>query len=577
MRTKAVNDPGMLRWLWRVLRWPMVGLTAIVAFVLGTIGFADFLAQTGTEASNSDVLYLSLQLFTLESGGAALGDVPWQLRAARILAPASTATALAAALIAVYRYEIDELRLRRQKGHIVVAGLGRRGLSLATQLRARGYRVVGIESDPDHTVTTALRRHRIPLVEGDARDIETLHRARASRASHVIALTGADDTNADIALGAGSMASPERKRPLMCHAHIQDPELCVMLREEELAAGGHPGFRLDFLNIYDQAARSWMEANPPFAPGREPQILIVGLSPLGQSLVIEAARLWRSHSRHDRRPLPITVADTNANAIVGQLRRRFPQLAHTARIHVLDMEPVELTCDQLTPPPTVAHVCLEDDSNALEVALRIRGCLQPDPTPVIVQLSKSLGLAGLLGRSGNMEIRPLSLFDEGMNPDLLLGGTFEILAREIHALYVAEQLAEGVDETTNPSLVPWSQLSDSLQESNRDQSAHIGTKLAAIGCDIAPLVDWDAEDFEFSTAELEMLAELEHERWMAQRHREGWKLGDKDVARNRSPYLVPWAQLSEEVREWDRRAVRHIPSLLAGAGYQIVSRPVGRG
>ena len=68
MRTKAVNDQGMLGWLWRVLRWPMVGITAIVAFVLGTIGFADFLAQTGTEASNADVPYLYTSVL-----GAAVG------------------------------------------------------------------------------------------------------------------------------------------------------------------------------------------------------------------------------------------------------------------------------------------------------------------------------------------------------------------------------------------------------------------------------------------------------------------------------------------------------------------------
>jgi hypothetical protein len=194
----------------------------------------------------------------------------------------------------------------------------------------------------------------------------------------------------------------------------------------------------------------------------------------------------------------------------------------------------------------------------------------------VVRLSQSKGLSGLLERSGNDQILPLYLLEESMNPELLLGGTYEVLAREIHALYVEEQSELGVDASTNDSMVPWEDLPESLKESNRDQSAHIGTKLRAIGCDIAPLSDWDAKEFTFTPAELEMLAELEHERWMEQRLREGWTLGEKDVANSRSPHLVPWRELSDEMREWDRRAVRHIPDLLAGAGYQIVRKPAPR-
>ena len=68
----------------------------------------------------------------------------------------------------------------------------------------------------------------------------------------------------------------------------------------------------------------------------------------------------------------------------------------------------------------------------------------------------------------------------------------------------------------------------------------------------------------------EMLAEAEHARWTVERLLAGWTLGEKrDVAGKVSPYLVSWASLPDDVKEWDRRAVRAIPKLLAGAGYEV--------
>ena len=36
-----------------------------------------------------------------------------------------------------------------------------------------------------------------------------------------------------------------------------------------------------------------------------------------------------------------------------------------------------------------------------------------------------------------------------------------------------------------------------------------------------------------------------------------------------SPYLVPWCDLTDEVREWDRQTVRALPDFLAKASFEI--------
>ena len=67
------------------------------------------------------------------------------------------------------------------------------------------------------------------------------------------------------------------------------------------------------------------------------------------------------------------------------------------------------------------------------------------------------------------------------------------------------------------------------------------------------------------------LAELEHERWCRERTAEGWTAGPtRDDERKVTPYLVDWDQLPEDVKDYDRNAVRALPELLTFAGYEIV-------
>ena len=68
------------------LQWILVALLGLAAFVLGVVGFTGFFAALGEPRSFWDVLYLTLQLFILESGSVS-GPVPWELEVARLLAP----------------------------------------------------------------------------------------------------------------------------------------------------------------------------------------------------------------------------------------------------------------------------------------------------------------------------------------------------------------------------------------------------------------------------------------------------------------------------------------------------------
>jgi hypothetical protein len=137
--------------------------------------------------------------------------------------------------------------------------------------------------------------------------------------------------------------------------------------------------------------------------------------------------------------------------------------------------------------------------------------------------------------------------------------------------YVQNQKKLGQTTQTNPSVVPWDELLEYLKESNRRQADHIGVKLKAVSCSIAPLTDWDAELFKFTSEEIELMAEMEHERWVEERLLEGWTYATepKDMKKKTSPALVSWNELPDSEKEKDRNTVRQLPTFLAKAGFQV--------
>ena len=75
----------------------------------------------------------------------------------------------------------------------------------------------------------------------------------------------------------------------------------------------------------------------------------------------------------------------------------------------------------------------------------------------------------------------------------------------------------------------------------------------------------------FSDDEVEFLAREEHDRWVEERMRAGWTYGPvKDEERKVSPYLVPWSELDDGIREYDRAPVREMIGLVESAGLAVV-------
>lgn len=115
-----------------------------------------------------------------------------------------------------------------------------------------------------------------------------------------------------------------------------------------------------------------------------------------------------------------------------------------------------------------------------------------------------------------------------------------------------------------------------FQESNYAQAEHIPMKVESLGYLIAPMEDSAPEDVidEFTDEQIELLARLEHDRFVEERLAKGWKLDRNaersDPDRRISPYLVGWEEIEDDVREYDRDAARQVIPLLRRAGLAVV-------
>lgn len=324
-----------------------------------------------------------------------------------------------------------------------------------------------------------------------------------------------------------------------------------------------------------------------------PHLLVVGTTRLGQSLAVHAARAWRDQDSGERSEdgalrakMRLTLLGEDTARTRDFLHLRHPELEKVCDITSLaldfnspDFHHARFLFDESgNCVVSSIYICLDDDATALSAALALHNRVAPYGIPIVVRLTQKTGLAALLQNLGEHgrgfeTLHAVGLLERACQPDLVLGGINEMLARAIHAQYVSDQERAGQTPQANPQMVTWDGLPEESRESNRNQADFLGARLNAVGCDLAPLTDWDAASFAFAPPEIDLLAQLEHERWMADRLLQGWTYGPRDVEKKTNANLLPWLELPAEVREMNRGAAREIPASLAQAGFQIYRLP----
>ena len=119
------------------------------------------------------------------------------------------------------------------------------------------------------------------------------------------------------------------------------------------------------------------------------------------------------------------------------------------------------------------------------------------------------------------------------------------------------------------SLLPYEKLPEDEKEQNRLNVRDIANKLSHAGYLMRPARSHE-HPLNFPDGALDILSQMEHERWMNDKLSAGWQFAAKtDKAKKLHQALLPWEKLPKNDKDKDREMVRGIPRILARAGFAI--------
>jgi hypothetical protein len=575
--------------LWTDYSWFIILFLGISSLILGYVGFWKNGLALGTERTILDNLYLTLGLISLNSGSVP-APVSWELQVARFAVPAVTAYTAFLAFTTIFIQQTDRVRLLFIREHVVICGLGRKGFRLASQFLAGNYPVVVVEIDEGNEYIESIRSAGAVVIQGDAGDLELLSKLKLEKAHSLVAVVGDDGKNAEIAVQAEKISRSRASGCLTCIIHISESRLWRLLREKELQTQGHPHFRLELFNIYDRGAHLLVQGNPPWqtlVDGIAPRVLVIGLGKMGQRVVLEVARGWQLLDPPPEAKLDLTVIDREATKKLEALSIQNPRLEKLGSYTPLDLDLESGEFDRIAErflegavcQLDMVYVCLDEETFCLQTGLRLNHQLRKYRIPIVLRMVESGGLARLIENGSSAgdgfgNLRVFDLLDQTCTAEMLQGGTHEILARNLHGVYLEGLRRRGQDAGENISLAPWEELPEGLKEDNRQLADRIPVMLAAAGYRIAPLTNWDAENLQFQEEEpgdqVELMAQMEHQSWCERKKQDGWQFGrEKDLKKKTNPSLVPWEELPAEEQEKNKQFIRGLPRLLVRAGFQV--------
>jgi len=522
-----------------------------------------------------DALYRAVALFDINNDAYAHGEglADWRFRVGRWTGAAVVFSSLLA-IAALLREHLATALARWTKQQVMVAGSEPLAMTAFAMARTRDKSALWLGAP-----AFSARSLSVIALPWPPRDRASAVLDHARRSDHIL-VADSDDVEALSLAKAARVAAPAAEvTVLMSDMRLaEDAAATLNDAKTRVIAAGHV------------AARALNLAHPPFLLAREHEqarihALLVGFGQTGQAI----ARDLIVNCRTSYLALPrLTIVDPMADALEGVLRVRAPELDECAQARFVAGE---ISGRAVRPEPailanalhdggplTAVYVCLADDPATLSAASMLQSLLRSlDLTAprIFVRLRKTGAIGEGAGRPGATGLEALTPF--GDLGSVLAASDFladapDAAPRAFHAAYRASLTPE--ERESNAAAKSWEELAETYRQSNRDAVAHIPAKLASAGVDPALWVGAGlprlgaCDALTADPARLETLAELEHERWNAQRRMDGWRAAPedgRDNARRRHPALKPWKQLTERLKEFDRVIVRQTERACCGA------------
>ncbi len=496
--------------------------------------------------------------------------------------------------------------------------------------------VVVLEREPANPRITTARDLGALVLPGDARDAYLLDRARLRDAAELFVVSGDDSENVDIVIEARRyLQTRAPARPLRCYVNLIGPKLAEACRSNDVFHDESGNLRTEIFNVIENSARLLIAERIGVAhaprPDQVAHYVLLGFGVVGQILAREAAKL--AHFGNRKRLRMTIIDDFEGEPSVRRARERFlaqhpgfcPDPAFDLAVHadlplpekddwsyagarpaepgwqtkeisadaveyavnaefreigrdVAAPELIELLRRRLSRPDVrgCVIVCFDDDRRNFEAACKLLPQLRAidGALPLYAYLPQEGGLVQLLcDREEHSRVlagmQAFGAFEESASHSRVTRPHARQIARAFHEVYQQAAYA-GVGEAQRAA---WDALDPTWRQSNEEAAAHLDIKLTAVGCARAsPGREGSRVE---SLPNVELLVEMEHNRWMAERLVGGWRYGPRsDVERTRES-IVPWAVMdkrrSGEEMQKDADQIRAIVPAIERAGDAVVA------
>jgi hypothetical protein len=541
-------------------------LLALVAvtFVLAAWGWYDINRETMSPPVAFDrALFRAIRALTFDGvyANPAAWNWDWRIYLASWLGAFVTFWALLLAGRALFRTQLARLSAKRARNHLVIIGDHPLAHALRELSRQKTVHLTFKET------ASAAEGNRIVLPAAQA-GTKNLDAAAAANAARIVVAMNDDSETAELAFGLA------RQYPApMILAHMRDPWLAEHLHHAP------DGARLCVFSEAQAAAREILTRHPPYLLAMHrglPRIhaVILGCGSFGEALACELALSCRV--RQLDRP-KIALLDLDAGASEARFLARHPYAREAADIAFHEVRAESLVAELADigdESVSAVFVTLKDGVQALSAAIALKERVGREglwDAPIFVRTRSGGGLPRLPATGRLPDRSPLIPF--GGIRDIaaatgILSGTPDAAARAWHGAYLTFQRKD------EKSATAWEDLAEEYRVANRWAVAHIPAKLASAGFDLEPWLNTGdlhgalpaldpGQNIFRDEEELSSLASLEHDRWMADRHFNGWRYAhSRDNARKRHDNLVPFEQLSPEVQDYDRKLIVFLDQFL---------------
>jgi len=517
-----------------------------------------------------------------------LMPVPWQIELVRFLAPLAAVTSIILVFASNTQVSISNWFVRYYRHHLVVVGLGDKSWQFLRTCN-KDRQIVVIEINPENLLIHRARALGIRVLVGDVFEEQMFARVNLTDAAELIALTGDDGTNVELAIKARTRVQTrgDRETHLKIHIHLNEIGLAHQLESYPKFFADYSITEIAFFSVYDLSARLLLRDYPPeifadVANQDHVHLAIYGFGRLAEKLVIEAA-LMCQYANSAR--LQFTIFDSDVGSKKLKFSAEYPYLAKICDYtfieqkaigpHVFDGEVAEIL-----PSVTQHIICTESDEQSLSIALMLRSALlgkRASNAPILLRMQRSSGLAQLLESGpGEQEIPdglyPFGMLDQVLHVDNVLTSQLDRLARAMHQMYLDDQreaslsageaAADGaLVDSGHRAMQAWGDLPQWERKQNLLKADHWPIRLRAIRCATATGAT-TAPDF--NVAEATLQAKIEHNRYVNTKFYDGWQYGETRIEEAKiNPFLLPWDQLKTDQQQREVHEAAQQPEYFA--------------